>query len=1500
MMASHCTFASAFPATSCHFRPARRGFFSRLLVAATGALTFSATGYGTAAKEALNDVQFRYETEDGSSGEVWWAVDKGMFRITGNRAGTMFGNTAVSVIVQARERKVITAFHAGDGDETVDRIDQCLWYPFPGAETTEPVRGQLASVVEDAKRAVAGEARRARRILRSSHSPDAETRSGDKTEMDEEDDLLSRFDNTGSMPPRAGGDSINGFDTTGVGDGVENSVIPTADAPSSAGASKRDIVYKTKGFQSTWPEDANFDPPFLPRLDPTMWSCDRYSEVLHKQILARVGLTRLHERSLALVDLIVSFQTLFESAEHPVAERGVAGTSASARQGSVHDDEGRLASPLSPLPRPSARNGYLVVLAALALPGDLAVFLIDPTPPDFSAYKQMHFKYRTTVTDTKPAGGGTTFFGSAFDATAGKQVGGGNHAASSSTAAYARGELWVDFASKQLKVAVPYSPVKLLTLLVDGKKHRVYTNVALLADDKDPLSRTSAGQTVNTCAVTEDERDDAVAEITALDKLGDTAATNYGAAWIFAGAREVNSHECVAFEAALPRGRTVQVLVADGILHAIEVRVRDGGKRFFSLVEEFEFSPGSGPADASSSTVTDAGVAPAGGREIFSPAATFEPLEQWGCRNFVREQKVFTEQGMSLPAEHEYELTKVALSAHRKSLAFLDARAALEDFESSSDGAGDVSLSLQQKCIFALPGEVEILSATPAPPDFNEIQHLEFDYESRTSAHHRHDANAGESSSSASLFSPQTVGFVVSSGHFAMDVPGGKMLLTGKMRYPAGGSSAAEPPMIDASVVVDTRQQTVVSNVAWTSPSHAAQCVIDDLPVPGDADVARLKRQIGNREKFVRAVVLEDGVTECNLFSLQLSHGQSVHMLASREGELKRLMLFRGRHPDRAFSTVTFRNWRRGEANGRAELERQFAVKQGWHCRRASSVGSKMNSILALEDKGEDPSTVFPTPTTEIPVHARSAALKDSLFAFSGALGQYHMLAIPTLALPGELDLLVNRPAAISRAELKFFHLEYRNAEFRGRFAVNFARRLLYFSGHAVGSGDTIGGSGDSTRGTSFRLTVDARYNSAERGLYVEFRSSKEENFCFKYPVLERAGVAVENGTDEAGRYLHFLRTETILSAEDRRHVECYVWSINLPGRWGEVRGTAANIGTGKTGAEEQNINSLRVYVSVEDGAVVRVEESGAPNSGVNVIEFDAHPGDFAFRTPAGRCEPAKEDRFSALESPLQRVGQADGGALVVLARAIDAMENYRTGGADAPASPPLYLIGVPLEWPGLVEHYRDSAFSFGFTSVMSQQYSAHLHHRAADPGEKKASRAHGELIVDYNAGILLLEGTADELQSGTHLRAQSKLLIVGHTAWTELVTRNGRKCVQFGLEWSQGVKQGVGGKHQALPAVARVPNGFGLSHMREEKNTNPALRRFRVRGVIAFADRNLERLTHLEIPDRGVNVDVRNWKTVRRTDVRAALAKFDRSNCEQSSVVLHRAHWTLADIFLP
>ena len=409
-------------------------------------------------------------------------------------------------------------------------------------------------------------------------------------------------------------------------------------------------------------------------------------------------------------------------------------------------------------------------------------------------------------------------------------------------------------------------------------------------------------------------------------------------------------------------------------------------------------------------------VATAAEAELFSDR-TFSPREEWGCRFYEREIKVLRAEGVALPVEYEEnESLEEVRTAHKRSLVLSDAIVALT-YKTDGVGGNGLSPAAIVANVLALPAEAVVFREKPRPPDFNDIQELEFDYSALTRITHRHSAAVGRTGEDAAQSHTtkafgDNVGFIHSFGHFAMDVPGGRMVLT--------GSTPAHPNFgeLNATVLVVTSTREVTTEVEWTSPSRAAQCLIDDLPIPTHADHDRLQKQESEKEVFLKTVVLEGGGTttstvECNLFYLKMSGGRFLRMYATRNEPttLMKIEQFFEADKQRPYSSVSFSNWKRGGTPPPV----RFGVRPEWHCHReAETRDARDGSVL---DFSEDEAVSRPGPGA-LPAHAKSLLLKDSLFSFSGALGQYKMLFIPFLALPGELDLAVARPPNPRRHDL--------------------------------------------------------------------------------------------------------------------------------------------------------------------------------------------------------------------------------------------------------------------------------------------------------------------------------------------------------------------------------------------------------------------------------------------------------------------------------------------------
>lgn len=81
--------------------------------------------------EALQNVEyvhFGYKTipDDTAHGEIWMDLKRRLFRLTGFKQNTQFGDSQVSIIIDGEKRKVYTSFQAGQNEQ------QCISYAYPG------------------------------------------------------------------------------------------------------------------------------------------------------------------------------------------------------------------------------------------------------------------------------------------------------------------------------------------------------------------------------------------------------------------------------------------------------------------------------------------------------------------------------------------------------------------------------------------------------------------------------------------------------------------------------------------------------------------------------------------------------------------------------------------------------------------------------------------------------------------------------------------------------------------------------------------------------------------------------------------------------------------------------------------------------------------------------------------------------------------------------------------------------------------------------------------------------------------------------------------------------------------------------------------------------------------------------------------------------------------------------------------------------------------------
>lgn len=486
--------------------------------------------------------------------------------------------------------------------------------------------------------------------------------------------------------------------------------------------------------------------------------------------------------------------------------------------------------------------------------------------------------------------------------------------------------------------------------------------------------------------------------------------------------------------------------------------------------------------------------------------------------------------------------------------------------------------------------------------------------------------------------------------------------------------------------------------------------MIDTIPTATTEDNARLENQAKQVEEFISTVEMKDssldsGTREVNLFQLSMSHGRFVQMYVTRGGKLLKMTQFKGRHPERPFSTVVFKNWKddssvygagfqfSGVQNGGNDGpagSRLFRPDPEWHCRKAKNT----EVTVALDD----PDTVTKSSENLMPGHMRSIAFKDSLFSLSNSLGQYHMLYIPTLSLTGELDLLVNRPTGLTRNQLKRFQIAFRgvgkevsNAQggglfgsygsgtservtYSGKLFVDFDNKRIMLTGHAE--------SGSAWGDTAVRMIIDGVQSQVYVQLSRKSDNGRKSHYCFRYPLGAKSNLEESftehdfssSGVNSNSNLLHFLGIESVKNQHTGREQEAYAYDLNLP-----------------RGGHSLGGQLIKIFISVEDGEVIKVEEK--INTAVNGQEIESisftptNWNDFSesyaeshrFGIPSSSCVEASEDLYSLLSPSVLSASDHEFPSTGIADLVLRSLKNL--------SSPPLFLIGLPLEYPHIAEH---------------------------------------------------------------------------------------------------------------------------------------------------------------------------------------------------------------------
>ena len=228
------------------------------------------------------------------------------------------------------------------------------------------------------------------------------------------------------------------------------------------------------------------------------------------------------------------------------------------------------------------------------------------------------------------------------------------------------------------------------------------------------------------------------------------------------------------------------------------------------------------------------------------------------------------------------------------------------------------------------------------------------------------------------------------------------------------------------------------------------------------------------------------------------------------------------------------------------------------------------------------------------------------------------------------------------------------SGRFSGRFSADFGRQRFLVSA-------------EEQSGTQLTLMIDGKRDR----MAVQFSTpnavggNSRQQFCFLYDNLAEQTEVVEKRTP----FLHFLGSRFV--RDDT--IECLGYAINVP----------------TSGA------TLEVCVGVHDGEVVNVryrpdgEDQNLVAGGAATVAGGQEPGvsydtvlwhhdaATAFRFPDS-CVRSFDDLEALL--PWKPLGQ--GSSIGVVRDLLGSL-----GGQE----PPLFLLGLPLEWPRLVGHFRNA-----------------------------------------------------------------------------------------------------------------------------------------------------------------------------------------------------------------
>jgi len=833
---------------------------------------------------------------------------------------------------------------------------------------------------------------------------------------------------------------------------------------------KRLREYTVDSFQTEWAPDEVLDPPFLPVFDQAEeWQCVPVDRV--EERLVHIGLRWPHDR-LSLQDVIAAA---------------------------------------------SLNNPHLFIRAALALPGDLAVSIQAPDPPNFKDYDAISFHYEMSNLGATPL-----------------------HVSS--------GKLWLDIQQQMLKIMghtnVENKGEVELAVTVFGNEEKLASDVTIGLQGDSPIKE---------CIW----YDYPVQPTGLLNELADLEEESL----IFQGVVDEDQRESQLFLAPTSRNRMIHLFIDndEGVIWRVKV-VSESGKQIQT--------------------------------DITNWVTHQERLDQ---QIFFVSPKCEINEG----DQSDDDITRLRLkSPHGKSLALMDEMFALSTFTKSTKQA--VLLSA-----LALPGEIKIMLDEPRPPNLSLLNELSYTYEGITHVH-------------GYPFSGHNIE-MSSRGEFTLNAETRQLKVQGLMdRMPKYGR-------VNATVIINTATNQVVSHMTWTKPSPGNQCMITKIPPTPEYFDNDLAEQQKEPLQFVRSENVGD--VECDLFQIRLKKkGRTMVLAVDRDepDKLVRLSISEDRHPWEFRSVMDFKHW-----STDAPDPSVFEVPSQWMCRKKEDIAEPVLNGPGLEEPNR-----------------KSMSLGDSIFAMTKPMGDSRIFSLPLLSLPGDLDLVFRAPESVNPTELQYLYSEFSgftdNGRFRGFFAMDLSRNKLLVNATST----ELSPLGQ----MELALLIDANT------LYVTaVYGAPEKAYCFAYSLSQYSKVESPSSWAE----VHFLGTKMARDGTEGKDSQCHVFEVNIPG---------------------SKTSRLRIYKTVADNDVILMEMGRAnETSSVSIL-----PSVWAtrrrrdpsmFDAPTFCQAKSSQDLFDVLSDKME--SSTFPPILEAVARARFARR------------PPLYLLGFPIEWPHFANHLQ-------------------------------------------------------------------------------------------------------------------------------------------------------------------------------------------------------------------